>query len=64
MGETPHEIREQIENARSRLARNLNDLEFRVRAETDWQVQFRRRPWVFLAAAFGFAFLLAYRRAR
>jgi len=33
-------------------------LEQRLRQEADWRVQFRRRPWLFVAIAFGVAFVL------
>jgi hypothetical protein len=59
MGETPDQIKHEIEQARSRLGQDLNELEYRVRRETDWRVQFRRRPWAFLGAAFGAALVLA-----
>ncbi|HEY1340523.1 MAG TPA: DUF3618 domain-containing protein [Bryobacteraceae bacterium] len=59
MGETPDQIKHEIEQARSRLGQDLNELEYRVRLETDWRVQFRRRPWAFLGAAFGAALVLA-----
>ncbi len=58
MGETPREIELEIEQARSRLGRNLNELEYRVKREFDWRVQFDRNPWKFLGTAFGVAFLL------
>jgi len=53
MGETADEIRSQIERTRERLGKDLNALESRVKEETDWRVQFARRPWVFVGAAFG-----------
>ena len=58
MGETPREIEQEIEQARSRLGQNLNELEYRVKQEFDWRVQFQRRPLAFLGIAFGVAFLL------
>jgi len=58
MGETPREIENEIEQARSRLGQNLNELEYRVKQEFDWRVQFERHPATFLGIAFGAAFLL------
>lgn len=58
MGETPREIELEIEQARNRLGQDLNQLEYRVRQEFDWRVQFERRPWTFLGIAFGAAFLV------
>jgi len=60
MGETPREIEAEIAHARSRLGQDLNELEYRVRAEFDWHRQFERRPWAFIGAAFGIAFLLGW----
>jgi len=57
MGETPDQIRSEIEHTRYRLGQNLDALEFRVKQETDWRVQFNRNPWVCVGAAFGLALL-------
>ncbi|PWT85973.1 MAG: hypothetical protein C5B56_13170 [Proteobacteria bacterium] len=59
MGETPDELKYEIEQARARLGQDLNQLEYRVRTELDWRLQFDRRPWLFVGVAFGAAFLLA-----
>ena len=62
MGQTPDEIKQQVEQARSRLGQDLNELEYRVKSTTDWRVQFDRHPWPFLGAVFAaalFAGLLA-----
>lgn len=58
MGETADDIKRQVENARARLGRNLNELEYHVKAEFDWRVQFDRHPWAFIGAAFSAAMLL------
>jgi hypothetical protein len=58
MGETPDDIRNQVAQARVRLGQNLNQLEYRVKKEFDWRVQFDRRPWLFCGIAFGLAFLV------
>jgi hypothetical protein len=57
MGETPDQIRTEIEQARSRLGQDLNRLEYRVKQETDWRYQFQRRPWAFLGGAFALSLL-------
>ena len=54
----PDGIRHDVEQARARLAQNLNQLEHRVRTEFDWRVQFDRHPWAFVGGAFAAAFLL------
>ena len=59
MAETADELKRHVEEARSRLDQDLSRLEYRVRAELNWRVQFQRRPWSFLGAAFGGAMLLA-----
>lgn len=58
MGETPDDIRHDVEKARDRLGQDLNELEYRVKSEFDWRVQFNRHPWVFLGTAFGLAALI------
>jgi ElaB/YqjD/DUF883 family membrane-anchored ribosome-binding protein len=58
MGQTPDEIRREIEHARNRLGQDLNELEYRVRKEADWRVHFRRHPWAFMGAAFAGALAL------
>lgn len=70
MGETPDEIKKEIEQARSRISADLNQLEYRVKGALDWRTQFDRRPWAFVGGAFGAAFLIGWltapgpRRAR
>ena len=58
MGQTPSQIVNEIEEARSRLGQDLNELEFRVRRTADWRTHFDRHPWTFLGAAFGAAMLV------
>jgi hypothetical protein len=58
MGQTSDDIRYDVERARARLGADLNELEYRIKSELDWRVQFRRHPWAFLGAAFGLAFLI------
>jgi hypothetical protein len=60
MGEKPDDIKYEVEQARTRLGRDLNHLENRVRTEFDWRVQFDRRPLPFVGAAFGLGLLLGF----
>jgi hypothetical protein len=57
MGETADQIRNEIEEKRAKLGQDLNQLEYKVKRETDWRVQFDRRPWAFMGAAFTSAVL-------
>ena len=43
MGETPDEIRQEVEQVRSRLGQDLNRLEYRVKRTFDWRSQFDRQ---------------------
>jgi hypothetical protein len=47
-----------VERARARLGQDLNALQSTVKREFDWLVQYERRPWTFLGAAFVLAALL------
>ena len=58
MAETPSELKQQVDQARSRLEQDLNSLEYRVRASLDWHEQYRRFPWAFLGAVFAGALML------
>jgi hypothetical protein len=58
MGQTADDIRDDLDRVRARLGANLNELQYRMKSEMDWRVQFRRRPWAFLGAAFFVAFLI------
>ncbi len=58
MGETADHLKREVEAARARLGQDLNELQYRVRSEFDWRVQFGRYPWVFLGAAFVGAMVL------
>jgi ElaB/YqjD/DUF883 family membrane-anchored ribosome-binding protein len=58
MGQTPDEIRHDIDLARNRLGQELNQLEYRVKREADWRVHFDRHPWWFVGGAFGTALLV------
>jgi hypothetical protein len=58
MGQTPDDLRNDVVRARARLGEDLNELEYRVKSEVNWRVQYDRHPWAFLGAAFGAAALL------
>lgn len=64
MGQTADQIKLEIEQARNRLGRNLNELEYRVKSETDWRVHYDRHPWMFLGAAFTGAMALSLMMGR
>jgi hypothetical protein len=53
----PDDIVHDVERARARLAQDLNQLEYHVRKEFDWRVQFDRHPWLFVGTAFAVSFL-------
>ena len=59
MGQRAEQIEKEIEQERGELDRNLKELEHRVRDATDWRAQFRKRPGILLAGAFGVGFTLA-----
>ena len=58
MAQTTDELRQQIEARRTRIARDINELEHRVRKTVDFREQFRRHTGVFLGSAFGAGLLL------
>ena len=51
MDETVDQIEAHIDQTRQRLGSNLQELERRVDAATDWREQFRARPYVALGLA-------------
>ena len=53
MDENPDQIIDHIENQRSQLGANLNELESRVRRTTDWRAHFDNNPMLMLGAALG-----------
>jgi hypothetical protein len=57
--EGPSQIEEHIHSTRRKLGGNLRELEHRVKDATNWRVQFERRPWAFVGAAFGGGLLLS-----
>ena len=46
MGETTYQIITEMEQARTDLGYDLDELEARVRGEMDWRLQARRHPWI------------------
>jgi hypothetical protein len=59
MGETASQIENHIEETREDLGSNLHELEERVKRATDWRLQFKNNPSLFLAVAFGAGLLIA-----
>lgn len=57
MVQTADQIRTNIEYARAKLSQDLNELQYKVRQETDWRVHIARRPWRFLGVVFAVAML-------
>ncbi|HXS97201.1 MAG TPA: hypothetical protein VN736_21540 [Candidatus Limnocylindrales bacterium] len=57
MGESADELKQQVDEARGRLAQDLNSLEYHVKSQVrntfDWRVQFQQHTWQIMAAAFG-----------
>src|SRR6187455_1355272 len=51
VGKTTHEIASDIDQTRSDLKSNLEELETRVKDATDWRAHFRKRPGSMIAAA-------------
>lgn len=56
-GPTPSELEEHIASERIKLDSQLNELEGRFKAATDWRAQLQKRPLTFAAASLvgGFA---------
>jgi len=51
MGQTTDQIEDVIDQTRENLKTNLEELETRVKAVTDWRSQFRKRPGSMVVAA-------------
>ena len=51
MDQTVDQIEAHIDRTRARLGSNVRELEEKVDAATDWQAQFRARPYAMLGAA-------------
>lgn len=58
MGNTSQQVKH-IDETRSELGRNVNELERRVRRTFDWRTQFERRPFTSLGIVFGAGVLLS-----
>ena len=58
MGPNTDQIEREIRAERDELGRNLQDLEFKAKELTDWQVHDRNHPGVFLGAAAGIGVIL------
>ena len=52
MGETTDQIESHIENRREDLGSNLNELEQKVKAVTDWRQQFQKNPKTMIGASY------------
>jgi hypothetical protein len=59
MGETTKQIETHIEHQREDLGSNLQELEQKVKAVTDWRQQFQNNSMTMIGAAFGGGVLLA-----
>jgi hypothetical protein len=59
MGETTDQIETHLETKQDALRSNLEELEQKVKAVTDWRRQFRNNPGLMLGLAFGGGMLLA-----
>jgi hypothetical protein len=51
MGQTTDQIANDIDRTRDHLKANLEELESRMKAVTDWRRHFEKRPGALLAAA-------------
>jgi len=51
MGQTTDQIANEIDRTRDDLKANLEELETRMKAVTDWRRHFEKRPGALLAAA-------------
>jgi hypothetical protein len=59
MGETTGEIEAHIASKRQELQSNLEELENRVKAATDWREYYRKYTGTMVAAAFGVGVLVS-----
>src|ERR1044071_688507 len=59
MGERSDQITRQIEETRSDLGYNLQELETKVKDATDWRKQFQKSPFTMIGIAFGGGILVA-----
>jgi hypothetical protein len=59
VGQGPDQIEDHIGATLGRLGENLEELEDKVKATTDWRTQFEKRPFAMAAAAFAGGVLLS-----
>lgn len=59
MGQTPDEIKQQIEDTRENLTANLERLERRVKSVADWRHHFQTHPAAAIVLAVGVGALLS-----
>lgn len=59
MGQTTNQIEAHIDHTRQELGSNFHELEYEVKAMTDWRQHFRKNPKAMLGLAFGGGILLA-----
>jgi hypothetical protein len=59
VGQTTEQIANHIDNTREDLKANVEELENKVKAVTDWRQQFQKRPGTMIAAAIGGGVILA-----
>ena len=59
MGQTVQQIEAHIDSTRERLGSNLQELERKVDAATDWREHFSARPFTLLSVAFAGGVILA-----
>ncbi|MGV3624455.1 MAG: hypothetical protein ACO1OB_26790 [Archangium sp.] len=57
--QTPEQARDELEAARQRLARKLENVEKTLEPLTDWREMVRRKPWVAVGGAFVAGYVLA-----
>ena len=58
MGAKSDQIVTEIDAQRSRLGRNLVELETRLKGATDWRAHFEKHPFTFTGVAFGAGLLI------
>lgn len=58
---TPAQVREEIERAREQIQSSVVALRYEVSSVADWREWVRRRPGLFIGAAFGIGFYLGLR---
>jgi hypothetical protein len=64
VGQETDALKHHIEETRTQLGADLDELEGRVRRAADWRAQFKRHAAALLAAAFGGGLLLSFLTGR